>query len=229
MNLNYLFLSDTYIYDQLQLEEFLLRNKEENYCLINVGSKPAIVMGVSGKANEWIDVSRAEKNKVPIIKRFSGGGTVFVDTNTLFVSFIFNKKTFDFDPFPEPIHRWAESLYQNVFTMKGFSLKENDYVIGEKKFGGNAQYIRKDRWLYHTTFLWDYKQENMDYLIYPPKTPSYRNKRSHGEFLCSLKEFFPDKQAIVTSLEKTLHNLFQVTSIEIPSHFKADKQSVHLL
>lgn len=229
MNLNYLFLENTHIYDQLQLENFFLRNKEENYCLVNVGSKPAIVMGVSGKAHEWIHVPQAKKNKIPIIKRFSGGGTVFVDENTLFVSFIFNKKTFDFEPFPEPIHRWAESFYQSVFTMQGFCLKENDYVIKEKKFGGNAQYIRKDRWLYHTTFLWDYKQENMSYLTHPPKAPTYRKQRPHHEFLCTLKEFFKDKQTLIANLETKLNQIFQVNKIEMPADFKTEKQSVHLL
>lgn len=221
MNLNYLFLENTYIYDQLHLEEFFLREKKENYCLVNVGSKPALVMGVSGKADEWIDVARAKKNNIPIIKRFSGGGTVFVDAQTVFISFIFNESLFDFKPFPEPIHRWAESLYQDVFTMKGFSLKENDYVIGEKKFGGNAQYIRKNRWLHHTTFLWDFEQKNMDYLIFPPKTPSYRQGRSHDQFLCTLNQFFPDKQSIVTAFENVLQKNFQVKKIQIPSDFKS--------
>ena len=35
------------VLQQLQLEEALLRADEENWCLVNCGSEPSIVMGVS--------------------------------------------------------------------------------------------------------------------------------------------------------------------------------------
>lgn len=73
--------------------------------------------------------------------------------------------------------------------MHQFKLREHDYVFGDKKvqqsrrnnttyytlltrvisprltqFGGNAQSITKDRWVHHTSFLWDFDPANMDYL-----------------------------------------------------------------
>jgi lipoate-protein ligase A len=78
----------------------------------------------------------------------------------------------------EPVGRWQP----------GFELRENDYVFGSLKFGGNAQSkvfgacadmrsmaqrryswaaypgIVKDRWLHHTSFLWDFHERNMTYL-----------------------------------------------------------------
>src|SRR3972149_4286719 len=90
------------IYEQLLLEEALLRLDDKNYCLINEGSPPAIVMGISGKAEELVDLPFCT---VPILRRFSGGGTVVVDENTLFVSFIFGKHVHPFPAYPEPILR----------------------------------------------------------------------------------------------------------------------------
>lgn len=50
-----------------------------------------------------------------------------------------------------------------------------DYVFGDRKFGGNAQSITKNRWIHHTSFLWDYEVNNMAYLKLPKRVPEYRS------------------------------------------------------
>src|SRR5580700_9861928 len=129
------------IYEQLILEEKLLRSNSGNWCLINEGSIPAVVMGISGKKEELVDCSKAAENQVPLIRRFSGGGTVFVDEDTLFLTFICQKQLHSFPAYPEPIMSWTEQIYAAAFQHSQFCLKENDYVIGDRKCGGNAQYI----------------------------------------------------------------------------------------
>lgn len=56
----------------------------------------------------------------------------------------------------------------------GFKNVAVDYVLGDKKFGGNAQSIIKDRFLHHTSFLWDYQDFRMAYLKLPQRAPTYR-------------------------------------------------------
>lgn len=201
------------ICDQLLLEEALLRHSTDNWCLINEGSPLTIVMGISGKEEELVDCSKAAHDGVPLIKRFSGGGTVIVDENTLFVTFICQKTLHPFAPYPEPIMRWTESLYKKAFNHPSFSLRENDYAFGNKKCGGNAQYIKKERWLHHTSFLWDYKETNMDYLLHPKKTPSYREGRVHSDFLCKLKETFPCKTTFIENIVRALGSEFPVQEV----------------
>jgi lipoate---protein ligase len=204
MDLQLLHLFDYPIYEQLLLEEKLLRTDERNWCIINEGSPVSIVMGISGKKDELVDCKRAAAAQIPLIKRFSGGGTVIVDENTLFVTFIFHKETHDFPAYPEPILRWHEGLYREVFEQDAFSLRENDFVIGDKKCGGNAQYIKKERWLHHTSFLWDYDEERMSYLLMPKKTPQYRQQRIHDDFLCRLNAHFSSKGAFTHNLKTAL-------------------------
>lgn len=79
-----------------------------------------------------------------------------------------------------------------------FQLRENDYVLGEKKIGGNAQSIIKGGWLHHTSFLWDYDQEHMEYLSIPKKQPDYRNNRKHDEFLAKLKIYSMHSNKLAT-------------------------------
>jgi lipoate---protein ligase len=198
------------IYEQLLLEEMLLRSNSGNWCIINEGSTPAIVMGISGKKEELIDLCKASKDGIPLIKRFSGGGTVIIDEDTLFVTFISEKGLHNFPAYPEPIMKWTEGIYTQVFQHPEFALKENDYVIGSRKIGGNAQYIKKDRWLHHTSFLWDYKKENMQYLLHPKKTPTYRLERPHDEFLCRISQFVSDKELLIERLTQELGKRFSV-------------------
>lgn len=66
----------------------------------------------------------------------------------------------------------------------------SDYVFGDRKFGGNAQSITKNRWIHHTSFLWDYEVKNMAYLKLPARAPEYRSVfyflLHHLSFLSSL-------------------------------------------
>src|SRR5438045_757750 len=81
-------LERTPILQQLQAEEALLRADNRNWCLLNRGSPPAIVMGISGKAEQLIRPDKLQESPIPLIRRYSGGGTVVVDENTWFVTFI---------------------------------------------------------------------------------------------------------------------------------------------
>ena len=181
------------IFEQLQLEEALLRAGQDNYCLINHKSTPAIVMGISGKVDELVAEEHYKKNPIPIIRRFSGGGCVLIGQETLFLTFIFNRSSVDIGTCPKKLLEWTERLLQPAFGQMAFKVCENDYVIGDKKFGGNAQYFTKDRWLHHTSILWDFCDAEMQVLKMPPKVPDYRQGRSHGHFLTRLNEHFDSK------------------------------------
>lgn len=222
-------LKSTPIFTQLQIEEALLREDTRNFCLINEGSPPAIVMGISGKTNELIDIPKAKASNIPIIKRFSGGGTVIVDEDTLFITFICQKTSHPFPAYPEPILKWSASLYAQAFPF--ISLKENDYVIEDKKCGGNAQYIKKDRWLHHTSFLWSFKPAHMELLLHPKKTPSYRKERPHTDFLTQLSSHSSSKDAWITTFKETLKLSYPVieTSLESLSLSACHRQTTKQL
>ena len=201
-------LSGESIEAQLALEQKLLREDTRSFCLINRGAPRTIVMGVSGKAEELIDLERVKRDGVPLLRRFSGGGTVIVDEGTLFITFIMAEGDVECQLFPEPIMRWTADLYAKSWNIPGFHLRENDYAIGDRKCGGNAQYIRRGRWLHHTSFLWDYRESNMDYLLLPQKRPAYRADRAHSDFLCRLKEHVPNQNFLIESLRKELLRRF---------------------
>lgn len=116
------------ILQQLHLEEELLRTSLDNWCIINDGTnQPTIVMGISGKPSELLEVRPVLRDQIPVVRRFSGGGTVIVDSGTVFVSFICNKDAVPgLQPYPRPIMSWTGLLYNEVFRGVGdFNLREN--------------------------------------------------------------------------------------------------------
>ncbi len=209
------------IFKQLQLEEALLRNDIRNFCLLNHNAKRAIVMGISGKEQELIDIEKVKADAIPVIRRFSGGGTVITDPSTLFSSFIFNHSLLNIPLFPEKILQWTASFYKQALDIEDFCLKEHDYALKNLKCAGNAQYLRKERFVHHTTFLWDFAKENMSYLLQPKKMPTYRDNRSHLDFLCTLKPWIGSIELVREKIIDQLKSLFVVEEISIESLQKA--------
>ena len=137
-----------------------------------------------------------------------------MDKSSFLIPFIFSKGTLDIAAFPEPILRWSADLYSSAWQIPSFRLLENDYLIQNRKCGGNAQYIKKERWLHHTSFLWDYKKENMDYLRLPPKRPKYRENRPHEEFLCRLKDHTEGPDQLIEKLRRELVKRFYIEEFD---------------
>lgn len=223
--MNLLQLRNTPILKQLQIEEALLRADSDNWCILNEGGDPAIIFGISGQPSLLLDQRHYQANPLPLIRRFSGGGTVVTDQNTLFVTFICNAKDFNVPCCPQKIMSWTEDFYRPIFNHPEFKARENDYVFGEKKFGGNAQYLCRDRWLHHSSFLWSYDPENMKILNVPSKQPLYRQNRSHADFLCSLNSFFSAREVFFNKISERLNtsskNLEEILPILDRPHRRA--------
>jgi lipoate-protein ligase A len=91
---------------------------QRNWVIVNQPARDyqGIVMGISGKPELLVNVDKVKADRIPIIKRFTGGGTVYVDQNTLFVSLIINDNTLsEVKMFPREIMKWSHLFYQDIF------------------------------------------------------------------------------------------------------------------
>lgn len=187
------------IFQQLQLEEALLRTSTQNFCLVNTFLPEAVVLGISRIPEKDLYLEHLRQDNIPIIRRYSGGGTVFLDADSLMVSWIINSPS----PLPasKDLMQWTGDLYAPIFP-PGFATTENDYTFFGKKIGGNAQYIQKHRWVHHTTFLWDMNPQKLArYLPIPQIQPSYRKNRPHNEFLRTIHSLFNSKEDFISQLQ----------------------------
>ena len=97
----------------LQLEEALFRTDRRSWFITNQwdSAQPAaeaVVLGISGRPEQMLHVEAAQRSGIPVIKRFTGGGTVVVDSDTLFASFIVAEGALPHvKPYPEPMLAWS--------------------------------------------------------------------------------------------------------------------------
>lgn len=207
------------IWEQLRMEEDLLRADERNWCILNqppVNFTPSIIMGISGKPDVLLHKDNVLADGIPVIRRFSGGGTVFVDHSTCFVTFIMNQQAVPtVQPWPRQIMSWSERVYKGVFPDTAqFTVREHDYCLGNLKVGGNAQSIVRGRWLHHTSFLYDFNPDKLaSYLKLPDRMPDYRQNRPHMDFLCTLSTLFPSQQAFFDAVVGGLESHFTLLEL----------------
>lgn len=83
------------------------------------------------KPAELLEIDLVLRDQVPVIKRFTGGGTVTVDHGTIFVTFICNRDAVPgLQLYPRPIMSWSSQLYSRVFEGFGdFHLRENGTLM----------------------------------------------------------------------------------------------------
>jgi len=198
------------IYRMLSLEEHLLSKPCQNYLLINYGTPEAIVLGKSNDQKTLV----IDQPNVPLIRRFSGGGTVYVDESTIFVSWILSKELAH-AKCVDTLFDWTVSGLQKAHPQLPIHRIETDYVLENKKIGGTAQYVKKDRILHHTSFLFHFCKKKMELLKSPLKVPSYRQNRSHEEFLTSLNHHFKSPKDFVEPYIEQLKLEFHVEEISI--------------
>jgi len=201
----------------------------------------AVVMGIGGHPKKLLDIDTTKSDGVLVLKRFSGGGTVVVDHSSLWTTFICRTDALPHvKPYPRDIMKWsADAVFEPTFQLLNeeiksqnqdvnvetpdFALKDNDYVFGDMKFGGNAQAIIGDGWLHHTSFLWDYVDGHMDYLLLPEKRPEYRGQRSHDEFLVKLSKYYETlnggKNAFYQKVKKATEDVFDVDEVSFEEAF----------
>jgi len=152
-------------------------------------SQTFVVLGKIGNPQEDIYLENVLADKIPVLKRSSGGGTVLQGHGCLNYSLILSKEAH-----PQ-IHDLRKS-YQYILTKVIGALASCGYEcvfkpisdiarkIDEKKNSGNAQKRGRRFILHHGTILYDFDLTLMErYLRIPKDMPEYRRARKHTDFL----------------------------------------------
>ena len=174
-----------------------------------------VVLGYSRRADREVFLDRATRDRVPVLRRYSGGGTVLQGPGCLNYSLIL--RTAKEGPFSSIRGTSSAIMKQQaevVQLLLGTTVEvegESDLTVAGRKFSGNAQRRLGDYLLFHGTFLIDFNLSKIEqYLTVPEKQPEYRARRPHTEFLTNIPlEAEPLKDALAASWDATV----QQTSI----------------
>lgn len=113
-------------------------------------NEPTVVFGRNQNPFREIDVSFAQSRGIKLLRRLSGGGTVYHDTGNINYSFIEHASIYD-----EAAHF---KVIQDAIQKFGLTLnvsQRKDLSIGGKKVSGSAFYLKGMRRMHHGTLLVD--------------------------------------------------------------------------
>ena len=168
-------------YSNLELEEILFNNflnKKSNFVFRFWKSTSCCVVGRHQYIPNEINIDYCRKNNIPIIRRISGGGAVFLDMGCLNYSIIFNKKCKLYSEnilhlYKIIITKLIEAL--SIFNLDLCFIPPNSIYIDNKKISGSAQFHRGNSVLHHGTLLLNSDLETLKKSLTPDK-PSVKKR-----------------------------------------------------
>ncbi len=131
------------------LEEYLLTERPGDVLLLYI-NRPSVIVGRNQILEAEVDLDYCHREGIPVLKRLSGGGTVYHDEGNINYAFIVDKgeiPVLDRD-FSTPIIRALAHL--GVTAQAG---PRRELLCEGRKISGTASHITRHRMLFHGTLL----------------------------------------------------------------------------
>jgi len=193
----------------LALEEYAVRNLkgDNDYVLIYV-NQPSVIVGKHQNVLEEVNVPAAAELNIPIIRRISGGGTVYHDTGNLNISMITKHTLKNFN-------KYSNFLKPVIEVLRDLSLKvrmddRNNLILDNKKISGNAQFTAKQRLLSHGTLLVNSDLNIMNKLIKSEYNNAFDSKstKSIRSMVTNIKDYLNINISVSDLKQYILNKIF---------------------
>ena len=179
-------------------------------------NSPAVIVGSFQNICREVHVETLRKLGIPIVRRMSGGGTIYTDLGGWQFSFIQHKEAgeIEFQQYIAPvIGALAELGVHAEFNGR------NDLTIGGKKFSGNAQYRLGDCIVHHGSLLFDTDIRQMvesttvdSYKILSKSIKSVRDRVTNiADYMPALMAPYTFKTCMVRHIMNGSNQVYQVT------------------
>lgn len=200
------------------IEEFVARNCdiEQDYLFL-YRNKPSVIIGKNQNPFLEIDIQYLNEQNIPMVRRISGGGTVFHDLGNLNFCFI-TKSTRDnfnrYTQFLEPIVQFLNNL-----GVPAEINKRNDIIVNGKKVSGNAQFTSRNRMFSHGTLLFNANLQHLENLLNArTHTISTKSTASVRSIVTNISSHIKEPQSIDT-FKNELSSYLNNNLNKAPFHF----------
>ena len=104
-----------YYHKNIDLPEYITTTSDSTSTFPNTDCM--VVMGIGGKPTKLLNIDNILKDQILVIKRFSGGGTVVMDHNSVWTTIIGRTSDLsDVEPYPRSIMEWsADTIFGPTF------------------------------------------------------------------------------------------------------------------
>jgi lipoate-protein ligase A len=181
--------TETDPYFNIAAEEYVLKEIDEDVFMLWI-NQPSVIIGKHQVATAEADIIYTNNNNIPVIRRISGGGTVYHDKGNLNYSLILKGergKLVDYEKYSGTIIR-ALAKISVLARLKG----KSSLVIEGRKFSGNAEHIFRNKVLHHGTLLYNTDLKILRDCIRPDHADYFDKAiRSNDSQIANLSEFLP--------------------------------------
>jgi lipoate-protein ligase A len=212
----------------LAAEEYLLQNRKEDFLILSIND-PCVIIGKHQVIHMEVNTKFIEEKKIPVIRRISGGGTVFHDRGNLNYAFIKQSvagKQVDFRLYTQPVIDFLSSAgVTAVFEGK------NDLTVDGLKISGNAEHVFRERVLHHGTLLFNASLDDLRQSL-KAKTDNYSTRavESNRTSVTNLQERLKNITNIDAFRDSMLnYYLHNISDIQTYSMTKEERAAVCLL
>jgi lipoate---protein ligase len=206
-------------YFNIASEEYLLKNFSDDIFLL-YRNNPSVIVGKHQNTFAEINYWFVKEKNIKVVRRLSGGGTVYHDTGNLNFCFIRNGQIgslVDFQKFTQPIVEMLQAM-----GIPAERSGRNDLTINGLKISGNAEHIYKNRTLHHGTLLISAYLENLKGAL-QNNAENYHDKaiKSVRSKVTNLREYLPTDLTIELFRERLVEHIF-ATFPDIQPHVYSD-------
>jgi lipoate-protein ligase A len=176
------------LYDEALL--YLAEKQRGDACIrFWESDQPFIVLGRVSQLDADVHQPAVARDRIPVIRRSSGGGTVLQGKGCLNYTLVLSKHSHPDLADLKKSYVYILQGVSNVLKNMGvaadyFPISDIALTDSRKKISGNAQRRLKHFILHHGTILYDFDLSLIArFLKLPLKQPAYRKKRTHADFV----------------------------------------------
>ncbi len=154
-----------------------------------------VVLGKGDKKEQAVlnaEVTNSAQ-KIYLMKRPSGGHSVVLTPKTLVISAVSKNKNITVKQMFIKVNALIIEALNKLGVVNLYENGISDISINDKKILGSSMYKNKDYLFYHAVLNISESPEFISSLLaHPTSEPEYRKKRSHVDFITSVKSSNPD-------------------------------------
>ena len=177
-------------------EDYVFRNYREDDVLLLWRNRPAVVVGCYQNICREVHMRALLERGIPVVRRMSGGGTVYHDLGNLNYTLISDQQgPLDYDRCLEPVIRAL-----NALGIPARKSRTCDIAADGKKISGSAQKIAGGRVLHHGTLLFDSDLSLLDEITTGRKNDAFCSRGTESAIctVTNLRPYLKDDCEIVT-------------------------------
>lgn len=153
-------------------EEYVFENYPEDDVFYLWQNRPTIVVGCYQNICREVNVHVLRRRGMPVVRRMTGGGTVYHDLGNVNYSYILHADgALDYAHFLDPV---IAAL--NRMGIPAHKNRSCDIAIGDQKISGSAQKAAGGRILHHGTLLFESDLASLDQFTAQAKNDAFQTK-----------------------------------------------------